>query len=590
MLRSITSKLTLLFVCLAVLAVSIAGSVFTAVFGNHIRSEEKNSMESCANEIAQLISNERMLSTFDRELPIPEYIAEATGYHVWVCNTSGVVFRTGNDNLAPSNLSDLDSKYRNFIDDILRGYTLIGNDFEDMFGSGALSVGVPITVTENASREIIGAVILHKDSESYNNLMTTAFIMIPFTIAAAGLTALLIGRLFSVQFSKPLKKISDAASEMSHGNYDVKIGYLNQPELNTIAESLGSLALTTKNSVADISKETAQLSNIIENISDGIAAYDTNMNLIRYNAALLNICEKDYFSRDDVRNAMLEVMENGGTKTITKEDSNKILSFTITQIRSIDRVDGVIAVVSDITERERLEQTRREFVSNVSHEFRTPLTIIRGAVELLLDDVLDSEEAKKECYKKIDSESAALTNLVKDLLDTSRMKSGKIKIKPKKVDLNQLIETTVDHMQIIAANKKIKINYEPKKIPAIWADEARIRQLIIIFIDNAIKFTPEKGTITVSIYAKSGKAYLCVKDTGCGISKEDQPYIFERFYKVDKARGGSETGTGLGLAIAWQIAKLHKGTIIVESEVNQGTTFKTVLPLAQEDSPDEEES
>ena len=590
MLRSITSKLTLLFVCLAVLAVSIAGSVFTAVFGNHIRSEEKNSMESCANEIAQLISNERMLSTFVRELPIPEYIAEATGYHVWVCNTSGVFFRTGNDNLAPSNLSDLDGKYQNFIDDILRGYTLIGNDFEDMFGSGALSVGVPITVTENASREIIGAVILHKDSESYNNLMTTAFIMIPFTIAAAGLIALLIGRLFSVQFSKPLKKISDAASEMSHGNYDVKIGYLNQPELNTIAESLGSLALTTKNSVADISKETAQLSNIIENISDGIAAYDTNMNLIRYNAALLNICEKDYFSRDDVRNAMLEVMENGGTKTITIEDSNKILSFTITQIRSIDRVDGVIAVVSDITERERLEQTRREFVSNVSHEFRTPLTIIRGAVELLLDDVLDSEEAKKECYKKIDSESAALTNLVKDLLDTSRMKSGKIKIEPKKVDLNQLIETTVDHMQIIAANKKIKINYEPKKIPAIWADEARIRQLIIIFIDNAIKFTPEKGTITVSIYAKSGKAYLCVKDTGCGISKEDQPYVFERFYKVDKARGGSETGTGLGLAIAWQIAKLHKGTIIVESEVNQGTTFKTVLPLAQEDSPDEEES
>ena len=169
------------------------------------------------------------------------------------------------------------------------------------------------------------------------------------------------------------------------------------------------------------------------------------------------------------------------------------------------------------------------------------------------------------------------------------MKSVKIKIEPKKVDINQLIETTVDHMQIIAANKKIKINYEPKKIPAIWADEARIRQLIIIFIDNAIKFTPEKGTITVSIYAKSGKAYLCVKDTGCGISKEDQPYVFERFYKVDKARGGSETGTGLGLAIAWQIAKLHKGTILVESEPGQGTTFKTILPLAEDNENTDEE-
>ena len=284
---------------------------------------------------------------------------------------------------------------------------------------------------------------------------------------------------------------------------------------------------------------------------------------------------------------MLEVMEDGKAQNVTIEVKNKILSFSITQIKSLEKVDGVIAVVSDITERERLEQTRREFVSNVSHEFRTPLTIIRGAVELLMDDVLDSEEAKKQCYQKIDTESAALTNLVRDLLDTSRMKSGKIKIEPREVDLDALAKTITDNMQMIAANKKIKINYEPVTIPPVWGDEARLRQLMIIFIDNAIKFTPEKGTITVSIYAKNKKAYLCVKDTGCGIPKEDQPYIFERFYKVDKARGGSETGTGLGLAIAWQIAKLHKGTILIESEPGHGTTFKTVLPLADKEEDEE---
>lgn len=580
--------MTLLFVCLAVFIVSVAGLSFTALFGNHVRSEEKNSMESCANEIAQLISRNKLLATFDRTLEVPEQIASANGYYVWVCNSAGRFFLSGNDNQAPSKTEDLDFSMQSFIAKVLGGSTLIGNDFEEIFGEKSLSIGVPITIsTSSASKEIIGAVILHEKADRYSNLINNSYVYIAVSAVLAAALALAVGLIFSSQFSKPIRNISAAAYEMSRGNYDVKVENLNQPELNSIAESLGSIAVTAKNSVASISKETAQLSNIIENISDGIAAYDTNLNLIRYNAALLNICEVDYFSRDDIRNAMFEVMEKGETKSVTIEDKNKILSFTITQIRAMDRVDGVIAVVSDITERERLEQTRREFVSNVSHEFRTPLTIIRGAVELLTDDVLDSEEAKKECYRKIDAESAALSNLVKDLLDTSRMKSGKIKIEPKALDLNELLVTITDHMQIIAANKKIKINYEPAEIPAIWGDEGRIRQLVIIFIDNAIKFTPEKGTITVSAYTKNNKAYLCVKDTGCGIPKEDQPYVFERFYKVDKARGGSETGTGLGLAIAWQIAKLHKGTILVESEPGHGTTFKTVLPLAEEPEAEE---
>lgn len=583
MFKSITSKMTLLFTCLASLIVIIAGISFTAIFGNYIRNEEKKELESCANKIVQLLSEENMLETFDRTLLEPGYIASASGYYVWVCNASGVFFLTGENNQAPSRLEQLKSGEIKFIENVInRHSTYISNEFERIFGEGALSIGCPIYEDSTSSpKKVIGAVILHAKSDSYDELMRNAYIYLFIAVSATIAISVIVGTAFSSQFSKPLRKVAETASEMSKGNYDVRVDILNQPELNSIAESLNSLALTTKNSVSDISKETAKLSNIIENISDGIAAYDTNMNLTRYNAALLSICEEDYFARDDIRKTMLDVMENGGTKTLTIENKNKILSFTLTQIQSYGKVDGVIAVVRDITERERLEQTRREFVSNVSHEFRTPLTIIRGAVELLMDDVLDSEESKKECYRKIDTESAALSNLVKDLLDTSRMKSGKIKIEPKAFDLNELLLSITDNMQMIAANKNIKIIYEPKKIPDILGDELRIRQLVIIFIDNAIKFTPEKGIITVSIYSKGDKAYLCVKDTGVGIPKEEQPYIFERFYKVDKARGGSETGTGLGLAIAWQIAKLHKGTIIIESEPGHGTTFKTVLPLAE---------
>lgn len=586
MFKSITAKLTLLFTCLAVLIALISGLSFTALYSNHLRDQEKKEMESCATQVAQLIKNENMLATLDRKLPTIGYIAQSTGYDIWVCHSTGTFFITGSKT-NPSRLSDLSGNANAFVSDVLQGYSHIGDDFSDFLRTDSLSVGVPILSSTSSGEKIAGAVILHSTESSYRTFVHTSWLYIFAMVVVALLLSFGVGLIFASQFVKPLNEISTAASEMSHGNYDVRVGHLNQPELNMIGDSINSLARTTKDSVSDISNETAKLSNIIENISDGLAVYDTNLNLVRYNAALLNICDEDYFQRDDVRNAMLEVMEDGKAQNVTIEVKNKILSFSITQIKSLEKVDGVIAVVSDITERERLEQTRREFVSNVSHEFRTPLTIIRGAVELLMDDVLDSEEAKKQCYQKIDTESAALTNLVRDLLDTSRMKSGKIKIEPREVDLDALAKTITDNMQMIAANKKIKINYEPVSIPPVWGDEARLRQLMIIFIDNAIKFTPEKGTITVSIYAKNKKAYLCVKDTGCGIPKEDQPYIFERFYKVDKARGGSETGTGLGLAIAWQIAKLHKGTILIESEPGHGTTFKTVLPLADKEEDEE---
>lgn len=580
MFKSITSKLTLLFICLAVLISLISGLSFTALYGNHIREEEKEAMESCATKIAQLIKNENMLATLSRSLPTVSYIAQSTGYDVWVCHSTGTFYLTGSKT-CPSKLSDLGTAEKAFVNDVLSGYSRIGNDFDNRLKDDYFSVGVPVTSSVDGT--VTGAVILHARENSYFSFVNSAWFYVFAAAVVAILIALGVGLFFSVQFVRPLSEISVAAAEMSQGNYDVRVGHLNQPELNMIGDSINSLARTTKDSVADITNETVKLSNIIENISDGLAVYDTNLHLVRYNAALLSICDEDYFLRDDVRNAMLEVMEDGKAQNVTVEVKNKILSFTITQIKSLEKVDGVIAVVSDVTERERLEQTRREFVSNVSHEFRTPLTIIRGSVELLMDGVLQTDEQKFECYQKIDTESAALTNLVKDLLDTSRMKSGKIKIEPKELDLDALAKTVTDNMQMIAANKDIKINYEPTKIPPVWGDETRLRQLMIIFIDNAIKFTPEKGTITVSIYTKNKKAYLCVKDTGCGIPKDDQPYVFERFYKVDKARGGSETGTGLGLAIAWQIAKLHKGTILIESEPGHGTNFKTVLPLAETD-------
>ena len=169
--------------------------------------------------------------------------------------------------------------------------------------------------------------------------------------------------------------------------------------------------------------------------------------------------------------------------------------------------------------------------------------------------------------------------MVRDLLDTSRFKAGKIKLKPTRVNGVELLTSLTDSLVPVAKEKGIHLVYEHSELPDFWADYDRLRQLIIIFIDNAIKFTSEGGYITVSTYQKDNMGYICFKDTGVGINPEEIPFIFERFYKVDKARGGSETGTGLGLSIAGQIVQLHGGKINVESDVGKGTTFKVMLPL-----------
>jgi two-component system sensor histidine kinase ResE len=377
-----------------------------------------------------------------------------------------------------------------------------------------------------------------------------------------------------------------AASQMAKGNYNVRTQFNDKSELSELSYSLNYLASTLESSVMKLKNEKDKLNSIIENISDGLAAFDTNLRLIKYNAALLKLCTQEHFQNPKVKDAIMQVMQTGERSIVVLEDKD-ILRFTISRIKNEGIVEGVVVIVQDISQSERLEKLRREFVANVSHEFRTPLTIIKGSVEALIDGAIQSEEDRSSYYNRIENETIALERLVKDLLDTSRFKAGKITLEIKKVDVTKILTDLRENLSTIAAEKNIQIIYEKKPLPDVMGDHDRLRQLFIIFIDNAIKFTPNNGTITLSTDMKDNMAYINIRDTGVGISEEDIPFIFERFYKVDKSRGGSETGTGLGLSIAWQIAELHGGTILVESERGKGTLFKILIPIYKEDKSDD---
>jgi signal transduction histidine kinase len=242
---------------------------------------------------------------------------------------------------------------------------------------------------------------------------------------------------------------------------------------------------------------------------------------------------------------------------------------------------GVVVLVQDISEQERLEQMRKDFIANVSHEFRTPLTLIKGSLEALIDGAVPDNDIT-EFYKGLLNETNRLQRMVNDLLDLSKLQSGKVNLSFEELDLTTLISDVSRTMQFIAGKKNIKIQLNITQImPPVWGDYDKLKQLLIIFIDNAIKYSYEKSTILISTEVKD-YAYIEIKDSGIGIPKEEIPYIWDRFYKVDKSRNGSKTGTGLGLAIAKYLIELLNSTINIESEPDKGTRIRIGLPLTLE--------
>lgn len=335
-----------------------------------------------------------------------------------------------------------------------------------------------------------------------------------------------------MRISRPLKEMSLVAQKMACGNYAVRADISDKGEIGTLSQSLNDLAYTLDKTVNSLRSEKENLDTLLNNISDGLAYYDTEGKLIKYNAAIMRMCNYEMLADKRIVSARRRAMEKREQQTVVL-DGKDILKFTISPSFYDENLVGTVVIVQDISQSEKLEQTRREFVSNVSHEFRTPLTIIKGSVELLIDGAVTNPADVMQMYNRIENETVALEHLVRDLLDVSRFKAGKVQLSLSELDLNLLISETVDSLKLISSKKKIRLNVNTANIPHIFADKDRIRQLIIIFVDNALKFTPSGGTVTVSTQLVDEMVCMKIRDTGKGMAKEDIPYIFERFYKAD---------------------------------------------------------
>lgn len=451
-------------------------------------------------------------------------------------------------------------------------------------------VGVPVTGGDGAVR---GAVILTKPVEQQYRLSRIIGFIVSFTLLAS----LLLSAVLAVELThilvRPIKRITTAARHMEAGVYAESIQHLPNDEIGELGYALNSMSAKLVDVIGSLRKERDKLELVMSGIGEGLIAVDTQWNIVHANAVFLELTETDSasaFLEDEERFAPLRellerCMRDGSAERLEWVNASKrpILARAAALKDEHGVILGAVCLMSDVSEVERLEQLRRDYVANISHELRTPLTGIRGMVEPLIDGCMVTEEERMDSYRVILKETMRLEKLVGEMLDMSRLQDGRQKVEVEPLELPGILEAAVRSMKKLAVDAGVDLRVETDGSRlACLGNEDRIMQVLVILIDNAISFTPRGGSVVV--FGTDGAQYVSagVRDTGCGIEPKDLPLIWERFYKADKSRMGT-TGTGLGLSIARLVVELMGGTICVKSEPGQGAEF--TFTLKKIDSP-----
>jgi len=398
----------------------------------------------------------------------------------------------------------------------------------------------------------------------------------------------------------PIREITAGAREIAEGNLDREIRNYSNDELGDLADSINFMAEKLRATIDDITEEKNRAQAMLDSMGDGVIALDSSGRVI-----LVNPAAEEFFGirQDESRGKdILEVIRDYNLDKLLQKaletgqpivremriltpDQERVFCVNVTPLKCPEcRVDrgGIIALMRDITERRMLEEMRSEFIANVSHELRTPLTSIKGYLETLLDGALENPEMTRHFLEVMNSETERFTRLIDDLLNLSSVENRRAVINcTQPIKLPGLIKKVATMYEAQARENKIDLKTELDNAESlvVQGDPDMISQVLINLVDNAIKYTPEGGTVTIRCFNSGEKVVLEVEDTGIGIPKESLARVFERFYRVDKSRWRERGGTGLGLAIVKHIVEVHGGSVSVVSEVGKGSKFTVQLPM-----------
>ncbi|MDR1101661.1 MAG: cell wall metabolism sensor histidine kinase WalK [Clostridiales bacterium] len=441
-----------------------------------------------------------------------------------------------------------------------------------------------------------GYIIYILDNRSdFVTLSNFIFSNLSQTLIFGVVLAILFGFLLSRSITVPIGKLTQRAKLLASGDYETRIDIQTKDEVGNLANTFDYMAKIVTSSMQQLASEKNKLETMLMHMTDGVIAFSLDGQVVHINTAakkMLNIADNENIEFDELFKqldgkiciAELIYLEDGNTRTREIDLGETVLDFYFATFKDEqNKLNGIVTVIHDITESEKLDKMRHEFVANVSHELRTPLTTIKGYAETMLDDP-EQDESSKHFLQVIINEVDRMTQIVKDLLTLSTLGFNSALEEKEYFSLDEMIREVVSNFAVQVEQNGHQLTYSPTtNIPPISANKGKIEQVLVNIISNAIKYTPQgKGVIEVFAGSLYNNVYIKVQDNGIGIPQKDLPRIFERFYRIDKARARDKGGTGLGLAIAQEIVQLHGGSINIESKLNKGTEVIITLPISEE--------
>ena len=447
-------------------------------------------------------------------------------------------------------------------------------------------------VSVNSDGQNSYIVYIKDTKEELNSIVNNVLVIVVESLLLAVLASVIIGYLLGKTISVPIINLTKRAERLAAGEFEVFEVSKENDEIGRLSNSFGFMSQELKKTILEVNEEKTKIETILLNMTDGILAFDLSGKVILTNPEARKFIGKidydnlrfdEFFKKVDANITLgdLIYIKNEESPERLINYNNRYLNLNFATIETDNKPSGVLVVMHDITNQEKLELSRREFVSNVSHELRTPLTTVKSYAETLMDESMSDKDLQNRFLSVIIKEADRMTRIVKDLLTLSKLDEAQNEaVEPDDIDLQVLLDGVMEKMYITAKKKNQEIQYKPiNEVPVFKSNRDKLEQVIINIVSNAIKYTSDGGKIDLVSGKLYNDAFIKVIDNGIGIPKENIPRLFERFYRIDKARSRDTGGTGLGLAISKQIIENIGGTITINSEFGKGTEVIITFPI-----------
>lgn len=594
--KSIHVKIVIIYVLLILIAMQVIGVYFTKQLENQLVDNFFEMLDERASLLAYNVEQE-MKKTRDETTPtLRADIDNLLREFMTIENAEVQVIDKNKVVLSVSNFQKRHVVGQRTTEVRVKR-ALLGTDDKDILrdqntGHRMRVLAVPV----KSDNETIGAIYIEASmAEIYEQMRQINQILMTGTIIALTITATL-GILLARTITRPILDMRKQAQVLGKGDFSRKVHVYGKDEIGQLAITFNELTNKLKEANATTEAEKRKLMSVLSHMTDGVIATDKDGKIILINKqaeSLLNVSQEEIAGTQIVELLRLsemfelrDLMNHSDPLLLDFGDESKEFlleaSFSVIQ-KEEGNFNGLITVLHDVTEQEKVEQERREFVANVSHELRTPLTSMKSYLEALEDGALHDPNIAPKFLNVAQTETERMIRLVNDLLQLSKMDSKDYRLNFSTIDVTKLLNSVIDRYELVSDRDKIMFQRKiSDQTTFATIDRDKLIQVLDNILSNAVKYSPEGGEITVLL--KEGKKHLSisVSDEGVGIPKESLPQVFDRFYRVDKARSRKLGGTGLGLAIAKQIVLAHGGSIWIESEWNVGTTITLTLPYSVE--------